>query len=100
MVGGQLLISSYYRLPATLAERLGKVHCEVPRFDSKDVLELLQIAGAPSQFLSEEIGTFLVTVTQGLPVLAVAVVRFLASQSWRFTLSELEPIFRGDFAEA
>jgi hypothetical protein len=100
LVGGQLLISSYYRLPATLAERLGKVHCEVPRFDSKDVLELLRVAGAPSQFLSEEIGTFLVTVTQGLPVLAVAVVRFLASQSWEFTASELEAIFRGDFAEA
>ena len=99
-VGGQLLISSYYRLPATLEERLGNVHCEVPRFDSVDVLELLQVVGAPDHLQSEKTATFLVTVTQGLPILTVAAVRYLASQNWRFTLSELEPIFRGDFAEA
>jgi len=99
-VGGQLLISSYYRLPAALEEHLGDAHCDVPRFDSEDVVELLQAAGAPDHLRSEKTATFLVTVTQGLPVLAVAAVRFFASQSWRFTLSELEPIFRGDFAEA
>lgn len=99
-VDGQLLISSYYRLPATMEERLGDIHCNIPRFDSEDVVELLQASGAPDHLRSEKTATFLVTVTQGLPVLAVAAVRFFASQSWRFTLSELEPIFRGDFAEA
>jgi hypothetical protein len=98
-VGGQLLISSYYRLPATMEERLGDIHCGVPRFDSEDVIELLQAAGAPDHLRSEKTATFLVSVTQGLPVLAVAAVRFFVSQSWRFSLSELEPIFRGDFAE-
>jgi hypothetical protein len=98
--GGQLLISSYYRLPATLADKLGDIHCEVPRFDSTDVVELVQVAGAPMHFQVQEIADLLIAVTQGLPVLAVAAVRFLASQSWRFTLNELEAIFRGDFAEA
>ena len=86
-VGGQVLISSYYRLPATLADKLGDVHCEVPRFDSTDVLELVQVAGAPKHLQAQEIADLLIVVTQGLPALAVAAVRFLASQGWRFTLN-------------
>lgn len=97
-VGGRLLVSSYYRLTATLEERLGEVHCEVPRLDAEDVMELMQVSGAPDAIHTEKTTEFLVTVTQGLPVLALGAVRYLASGGWAFTLTELEPIFRGEFA--
>jgi hypothetical protein len=97
-VGGRLLVSSYYRLTAALEERFGDVHCEVPRFDAEDVMELLLISGAPDALRTEKTAEFLVTVTQGLPVLALGTVRYLAQGDWAFTLTELEPIFRGEVA--
>ena len=99
-VGGRFLASSYYRFPATLEDRLGDIHYEVPRFDSEDVVELMQVASAPEGIRTRKIADFLITATQGLPVLVVAAVRYLASRGWSFTLSELEPVFRGEFAEA
>ena len=97
-VKGRLLASSYYRLPATLEAHLGDIHCLVPRFDKKDLIELLQIAGARDAIRTEQIADFLVTVTHGLPVLSLGAVRYLAGKEWGFTLAELEPIFRGDIA--
>ena len=97
-VGGRLLVSSYYRLTATLEEHLGDVHCEVPRFDAEDVIELMQVSGAPDAIRTQKTAEFLVIVTQGLPVLALGAVRYLAQGEWAFTLAELEPIFRGEFA--
>ncbi len=99
-VDGTLILSSYYHLPATLSEQLGDVHCDVPRFDTYDVVELLQISGAPGNLLTEKTADFIVTVSQGLPVLALETVRYLANNNWAFTLAELEPIFRGDVAAA
>ena len=99
-VDGRLLVSSYYRLTATLEERLGDVHCQVARFDAEDVMELMQVSGAPDVIRTEKTADFLVTVTQGLPVLALGAVRHLARGEWAFTLAELEPIFRGEFAMA
>ena len=97
-VGGRLLVSSYYRLTAALEERLRDVHCDVPRFDAEDVIELMQVSGAPDAIRTEKTADFLVTVSQGLPVLVLGAVRYLARGGWALTLAELEPIFRGEFA--
>lgn len=61
-------------------------------------MELLQISGAPDAIRTERIAELLVTVTQGLPVLVLGTVRYLAQGNWAFTITELEPIFRGEVA--
>jgi hypothetical protein len=97
-VGGLLLMSSYFPLPEGLAASIGCARYEVGRFTRQDVLELLSANGAPPPALTEQFADLLVAVTEGLPTLVLAAVRYLQSQSWHFTASELESLFKGEFA--
>lgn len=99
-VGACLLMSSYFRLPATTEQKLGEVHCDVPRFGSEDVAELLAAAGAPNVLRTEKVCDLLVGVSEGLPVLVMSAVRYLADREWNFRTAELESLFRGEFASA
>jgi hypothetical protein len=99
-VGAYLLMSSYFRLPATTEQELGEVQCDVPRFAGEDVAELLAAAGAPNVLRTENVCELLVGVSEGLPILVMAAVRYLADRGWNFTAAELDSLFRGEFASA
>lgn len=98
--GGLLLMSSYFSLPETLTASIGLVRYNVGRFETQDLLELLEANAAPTPLCTERVANLLVTLTEGLPMLAMAAVRYLQSQGWNFTYVELESMFRGEFATA
>jgi hypothetical protein len=98
--GGTLLMASYFPLPETLAGSIGSARYDVGRFETRDVLELLSANGAPALLSTEKVADLLVTVTEGLPVLVMAAVRYLQRQNWHFTHTELESLFKGEFAAA
>jgi tetratricopeptide (TPR) repeat protein len=98
--GGTLLMASYFPLPETLTASIGSARYDVGRFGTHDVLELLAANGAPALISTEQIAELLVTVTEGLPTLVMAAVRYLQSQAWHFTHTELESLFKGEFAAA
>jgi hypothetical protein len=97
-VHAALFLSSYYPLPVTLETTLGKIAHDIPRFIEQDVAELLESSGAPESLRTVKICELLVTVSEGLPVLVMAAVRYLAGRSWNFTATELESLVRGEFA--
>jgi hypothetical protein len=78
-VGAYLFISSYFTLPATTEQALGKIHCDVPRFTVPDVAELLAAADAPQELCTTATCQLLVTVSEGLPTLVMAGIRHLAN---------------------
>jgi tetratricopeptide (TPR) repeat protein/energy-coupling factor transporter ATP-binding protein EcfA2 len=93
-----LFLSSYYALPASLRKSLGNVAFDVPRFTEKDAEEVLRSAGAPESFPIEAIARMLITLSQGLPVLVMAAVRYLSDHNWAFSTTEMESLIRGEFA--
>ena len=97
-VHAALFLSSYYPLPVTLETTLGKIAHDIPRFIEQDVAELLESSGAPESLRTVKICELLVTVSEGLPVLVMAAVRYLAGRSWNLTATELESLVRGEFA--
>ncbi len=99
-VDAYLFTSSYFRFPATTEEALGEVHFDLPRFTTADIAEILIAADAPQQLRTENICDLLAGVTEGLPVLVMAAVRYLANRNWNFTATELESLLRGEFALA
>jgi hypothetical protein len=99
-VDAYLFTSSYFRLPATTEQALGKIHYDVPRFTTADVAELLAAAGAPQQLRTEGTCQLVLSVAEGLPALVMAAVRYLAGRNWNFTTTEFESLFRGEFASA
>ncbi len=98
--GGALLMASYFPLPETVTASIGSARYDVGRFETHDVLELLSANGAPTLICTEKVADLLVTVTEGLPTLVMAAVRYLQSQDWHFTHTELESLFKGEFAAA
>jgi hypothetical protein len=99
-VGAFLLTSSYFRLPAGTQSALGEVHFDIPRFTSADIAEVLSAANAPQHIQNEQIVEMLRAITEGLPALVMAAVRYLADQNWKFTATEIESLFTGEFAAA
>ncbi len=93
-----LLLSSYYQPPASMRKSLGEMKFDVPRFVEEDALEVLRAAGAPEGFPREPISRMLITLSQGLPVLVMAGVRYLSDRNWSFSESEMESLLRGEFA--
>src|SRR5260370_15693892 len=99
-VDAYLFMTTYFRLPATTEQALGRIHCDVPRFTNADVAELLAAADAPHQLRTERNCELLVSVTEGLAILVMAAVRYLANRNLNFTTTELESVLRGEFASA
>ncbi|HWY59759.1 MAG TPA: hypothetical protein VNZ03_35175 [Terriglobales bacterium] len=97
--GAQLLCSTYHRLPSAFEQRLGFVHIEAPRFEKSDVGELFALLGAPAHLTTDPILDLIVTISEGLPVLVAAAVRYLADQAWNFSAGQLESLLKGEFAE-
>ncbi len=93
-----LLLSSYYQPPASMRKGLGEMKFDVPRFIEEDALEVLRSAGAPEDFPREPISRMLITLSQGLPVLVMAGVRYLSDRNWSFSELEMESLLRGEFA--
>jgi tetratricopeptide (TPR) repeat protein len=97
-VHSPLLLSSYYQPPASMRKSLGKIKFDVPRFTEEDAVEVLHSAGAPEGFRKEPISRMLITLSQGLPVLVMAGVRYLSDRNWSFSETEMESLLRGEFA--
>ncbi|WP_142988207.1 ATP-binding protein [Granulicella rosea] len=97
-VHSALLLSSYYQPPANMRKSLGKIKFDVPRFTEEDAVELLHSAGAPEGFPKKSISRMLIALSQGLPVLAMAGVRYLSDCNWSFSETEMESLLRGEFA--
>ena len=97
--GAQLLCSTYHMLPSAFEQRLGFVRIEAPRFDRGDVSELFALLGAPAHLATDPILDLIVTISEGLPVLVAAAVRYLADQAWNFSAEHLESLLKGEFAE-
>ena len=93
-----LLLSSYYQLPASMGKGLGNAKLDVPRFTEEDVEDILCSASAPESLPREPISRVLVTLSQGLPVLVMAAVRYLSDRNWAFSIKEMESLIRGEFA--
>jgi PAS domain-containing protein len=93
-----LLLSSYYQPPASMRKSLGKIKFDVPRFTEEDAVDVLHSAGAPEAFPKEPISRMLITLSQGLPVLVMAGVRYLSDRNWSFSETEMESLLRGEFA--
>ena len=99
-VDAYLLVSSYFRLPATTEYALGNIYYDVPRFRIADVGELLAASDAPQSLRTAATCQLIVDICEGLPTLVMAAVRYLANQAWNFTVTEIESLFRGEFASA
>lgn len=97
--GAQLLCSTYYKLPSVFEQRLGFVHVEAPRFNRGDVKELFTLLGAPAHLTTDPILDLVITISEGLPILVAAAVRYLADQAWNFSAGQLESLLKGEFAE-
>ena len=97
--GAKLLFSTYHTLPSAFEQRLGFVHVEAPRFTRSDVSELFGLLGAPQRLTTDAILDLIVAISEGLPILVAAAVRYLADQSWGFTSEHLESLLKGEFAE-
>jgi tetratricopeptide (TPR) repeat protein/energy-coupling factor transporter ATP-binding protein EcfA2 len=97
-VHSALLLSSYYQPPASMGKSLGKVKFDVPRFTEEDAVEILDSAGVSKSFPKEPISRMLITLSQGLPVLVMAGVRYLSDRNWSFSETEMESLLRGEFA--
>jgi hypothetical protein len=95
-VHSALLLSSYYQPPASMG--LGKTKFDVPRFTEEDAAEILHSAGAPASIPTEPFSRMLITLSQGLPVLVMAGVRYLSDHKWSFSETEMESMLRGEFA--
>ncbi len=99
-VDAYLFISSYFSLPATTEQALGKIHSNIPRFTVSDVAELLYSAHAPQKLCTKGTCQLLVTVSEGLPTLVMAAIRYLANANWKLTTAEFEALCGGEFASA
>ena len=55
-------------------------------------------AGVPESFPKEPISRMLIALSQGLPVLVMAGVRYLSDRNWSFSETEMESLLRGEFA--
>jgi hypothetical protein len=97
-VHAMFFVSSYYPLPTSMAVTLGNTAHDIPRFCETDVTDLLVSSDAPEGLRTEKICRLLVTVSEGLPVLVMAAVRYLANRGWNFSATELESLLRGEFA--
>jgi hypothetical protein len=97
-VGGGLLVSSYFPLPATTENMLGKPRYNVPRLTADDIERLLLLAGAPVALRNSATCNLLAALSEGLPTLVMSAVRFLANSNWQFTAAEIESLCRGEFA--
>lgn len=97
-VRSALFLSSYYPPPAALRRTLGEIQFDLPRFTEEDAEEVLRTADAPLDFPRKAISRMLITLSQGLPVLVMAAVRYLSGRGWAFSTTEMESLIRGEFA--
>ena len=93
-----VLSTTYYELPNVLIESgvVGEVHA--PRFTADEILELLQIHGAPASVANTKFAEFLKISTGGLPVIVAAVVKFLISKHWMSDPEGVESLLKGEYA--
>jgi tetratricopeptide (TPR) repeat protein len=97
--GAQLLCSTYHTLPSAFEQRLGFMYVEAPRFTRSDVGDLFALLDAPPRLTTDAILDLIVTISEGLPILVTAAVRYLADQAWDFSSEHLEALLKGEFAE-
>jgi hypothetical protein len=96
--GTRMLSTTYFELPQTFLESHSIVEIHAPRFTQGDIEELFAAHGAPKQFAGTQYADFLLTLTQGLPILVAAGVRLLETTNWQVTWNDIQGFFSGEFA--
>jgi hypothetical protein len=95
--GVRVLTTSQRGLPTDLKTNLTAPPIEVtpPDFSTKDVEDLLDVAGAPAGLKQEEVIGAILVITQGLPVLVAATVRWWQQAKWKRGPDEFDYLFSG-----
>jgi hypothetical protein len=94
----RMMSTTYYEVPRALVEADVVTEVYAPRFISPEILELLQVHGAPSSLTSASFADFLAASTEGLPVIVAAIIRFLISKNWIFEWKNIESLLKGEYA--
>jgi len=94
----KLISISYYPLTKGTLDKSHAVEFAAPRFTEEEIVELLVLFGA-SDRVASGLKTLVHTATQGLPVLVVAVARFLSAGEWVFDMEKFESILKAEFAQ-
>jgi hypothetical protein len=97
--GLRVMSTTYHDLPAVLAASGEVAEVRVPRLTTAEIVELLRSYGAPATIVGNAtLADLLVTATQGLPVLVVAVASFLKSVDWSVDWPSFSSVMTGGFA--
>jgi hypothetical protein len=96
--GMRMLSATYFELPQTFVESHPIAEIHAPRFARDEITQLFAAHGAPAGFAAVQYADFLLTLTQGLPILIAAGVRLLETKSWQVTWKDIEAFFSGEFA--
>jgi hypothetical protein len=94
----KLISISYYSLTKRTLHNSRAAELAAPRFTEEEIVELLVLFGA-SERAASVVKTLVHTATQGLPVLVVAVARFLSAGEWVFDMEQFESILKAEFAQ-
>ena len=99
--GCTLISTSNEELPPTVRERAGQnlVTAKIPLFNEEEVKELFLAYGAPPKLLNAKFVSFLWSLARGHPMLLTGIARYLLSTDWRINDSQLQGLFKGDYAE-
>jgi len=99
--GCTLISASNEELPPTVTERVRPILVtdKIPLFNDEDVKELFLAYGAPPRLLNEKFVAFLRSLARGHPLLLTAIARYLISTGWRINDSQLQGLFRGEYAD-
>jgi hypothetical protein len=99
--GCTLISTSNEELPSSVRERAGRnlVTARIPFFNEEEAKELFLGHEAPPQVLNPKFVYFLWSLTRGHPMLLMALARYLLSAQWRISDSQLQGLFKGEYAE-
>jgi hypothetical protein len=99
--GCTLISTGNAELPSSLRDRAGRnlVTARIPLFNEEEAKELFLNHEAPPQTLNAKFVSFLWSRTRGHPLLLVALARYLLSTQWHISDSQLQGLFRGEYAE-
>ena len=99
--GCTLISTGNEELPSSVAERAGRnlVTARIPFFTEEEAKELFLGHNAPPQMLNPKFVYFLWSLTRGHPMLLMALARYLLAAQWHISDSQLQGLFKGEYAE-
>jgi len=94
----RMLSTTYFELPRLLVESRSIAEFRSPRFSRDEIAGLVKEHSAPDALANEKFIDFLLLLTEGLPILVAAGIRFLKTRNWKVDEGALKSFFTGEFA--